>query len=131
MMVGDLPAHMVLSYWTIRPSQRGDLDAFTFPIHRPLSREAINEPSCPICLKEKPKPESWVIFDVCHHATCKGCFKRLVAQYRLHAACPICRSMLAKGKGDRGCPRQQVPPLSSPDVADQPAPPANTVEEQV
>lgn len=115
---GNVSAHMVISYWTIRPSERGDLDAFTFPIHVPVRREDINEQSCPICLRGKPKPASWVIFDACNHATCNSCFKKIVAQHRLHAACPICRTLLAKGKGDRGCPRQQTPNTEESSQAD-------------
>ena len=102
---GNIPAKMLISYWTVRPSERGDLEAFSFPVHRPLKRDDINEESCPICLKTRSKPSSWIIFDKCNHGTCQGCFKKLADQQRLFVACPMCRALLADGTGHRGGPR--------------------------
>ena len=99
---GRVPAKLLYSYWTIPQAERGDIDAFAFPLHQPNSRADINEESCPICLKDRPKHKDWVVFEGCRHATCLKCFKKLVGQYRLHAACPMCRALLAVGEGDRG-----------------------------
>jgi len=99
---GSLPAKFLISQLVVPPSERCDLSAFSFPVRRPKTREEINEESCPICLKDKPKPTSWLVFGACNHATCDSCFKRLVSGQKLHAACPICRTALAKGEGNRG-----------------------------
>jgi len=99
---GSLPAEFVISQWLVLPKERGDLAAFSFPVHQPKKRDEVDEESCPICLKERPKPTSWLVFGACNHATCISCFKRLVSDQKLHAACPICRTMLAKGEGNRG-----------------------------
>ena len=94
-----------MSRWSPKVSERGDVDAFSFPLRRPSNRKDINEDSCPICLNTRPSPKSWVAFGVCNHATCYSCFKQLVRQQGLHAACPLCRSLLAVGDGDRGAQR--------------------------
>lgn len=127
-----MPAKLIISYWTIKPEERGDIGQFSFPLHRPLRRDEINEEMCPICLKDMPKAKSWVVFDGCTHATCFACFKRLVGEHRLHAACPMCRSLLAVGEGDRGGggpkpaagqpPAEEQPavtPVAQPTVSDQ------------
>jgi hypothetical protein len=101
---GGIPAKFLISQLAVPPSERGDLKAFSFPVHRPKTREEINEESCPICLATKPKASSWIVFGACTHATCTSCFKKLVGEKKLLAACPICRTMLAKGEGKRGGP---------------------------
>ena len=107
---GNVPAKLILTAypWGVKPDERGELAAFTFPVHRPTEREEVNEESCPICLKERPKASSWIIFYGCKHATCDGCFRQLANQQRLNAACPMCRSLLAQGEGDRGGPKKVV-----------------------
>jgi Zinc finger, C3HC4 type (RING finger) len=99
---GSIPAKFLISQWTVPPSERADLAAFAFPVHQPKNREDINEEECPICLKPKPKPTAWLVFGACNHATCNSCFKKLVAEKKLHAPCPICRTLLAQGEGSRG-----------------------------
>lgn len=124
---GSVPAEMLISYWGVKPSERGDIDAFTFPVHRPARREDINEEACPVCLKDRPKSKSWVVFEGCHHAVCLSCFKKIVGQHRLHVACPMCRSLLAIGEGDRGGPAAkpaaEQQPTEEQAAEEQPAPP--------
>lgn len=130
---GSLPATFLISQWAVPPSERGSLAAFSFPVRRPKTREEINEESCPICLKEKLKPTSWLVFGACNHATCNSCFKRLVSDQKLHAACPICRTTLVQGEGNRGeKPSVEQPVVIATEpvtttavVADAPLPPSD------
>lgn len=133
---GNVPATMLISYadlWTVKPAERGELEAFTFPVHPPERREDINEDSCPVCLKDMPKAKSWVVFDGCRHATCLSCFKKLVRQQRLHVACPMCRSLLAVGEGNRGGPGPKPAAEAPPaDAEEEPAaPPTAPASDQV
>ena len=98
---GSVPATMLISQRFKLAEERGELEKFCFKVHRPKSRKDINEEACPICLKERPKKASWVVFG-CQHATCDKCFKQLVSLQHLHSICPICRDLLATGDGNRG-----------------------------
>jgi len=140
---GSLPAEMLISQWSVKTSERGDLDAFSFTVRRPEKREDIDEESCPVCLKEKPKATAWLVFGACNHATCNHCFLKLVSDQKLHAACPICRTLLAQGEGNRGKNRSTpgaieittesatttstttTTPTNTADVANSPLPPSD------
>ena len=96
---GSLPAKYLVSQWSVKPQERVNLALFSYPVRRPKVREEVDEADCPICLSAKPKPKSWIIFGVCNHAVCNSCFRKLVADQKLHAACPICRTVLVQGEG--------------------------------
>jgi hypothetical protein len=123
--LGRLPANYLISMFSVPPTERENLKHFSFPVRRPKNREEINEEACPICLKDKPKPASWLVFGNCEgtHACCNSCFKKLVADQKLLAACPICRTQLATGENT-------IKPITSsveqPVVASEPTPTPTT-----
>lgn len=98
---GSVPASMLIPRMATWRGQMGDVAAFTFPVHRPIEKEEIKEDSCPICFKPDPRLSQWISFK-CSHGVCNSCFKKLVREQRLHAACPLCRALLAEGEGNRG-----------------------------
>lgn len=65
----------------------------------------------------------WVVFS-CGHSTCHACFKQIVSRQKLHAACPLCRSLLAEGDGNRGLPKQNqaTGPTATPPTSQNPIP---------
>ena len=130
---GNVPAEYFVPNWTANPAERGDIAAFKFPLHRPNKRSDINEECCPICLKTRPSPKSWIVFGGCNHATCFKCFKKLANRQRLHAACPICRTLLAVGDGDRGgtkpIPSNEAQSVEEQAAATQPTPTTAAAEQ--
>ena len=89
-------------------SERGDLSKFAFAIRPPASKDELKEEACPICMSAT-NWKKWLVFS-CGHATCRRCFKELAMRQKLHAACPLCRQLLAEGEGNRGGPQRRPAP---------------------
>ena len=103
---GQMPANLLISSDAKWDGDRGDVAVFNFIVRRPRKKGDVQDESCSICFKKNTWYTPWVVFK-CNHGVCNTCFKKLVDEKRLNAACPLCRTLLAEGQGNRGDHRPQ------------------------